>query len=344
MLADDHCYGTTGPHRTLLQMANPWARRRLRGVVRDFRPDVAHVRMFLTQLSPLALDALRGVPTLLHVATYRPICPLGSKRLPDGSACDSRAGRVCLVEGCLPFRDWFPLMIQERLWRKRRDALDCIAANSDWVRRRLERDGIRVDRVLTNGVERRTARPALAAPPTIAFAGRLRPEKGVGVLMEAMAAVVRHLPEARLLVAGRGSEESNLRAVATRLGLEDNVSFLGHLDRFRLEEVLEPAWVQVVPSTWEEPFGTVAAEAMMRGTAVIASDHGGLPEIVRHGVTGFLVPPGDAAALAAALLRVLSHRDRAEAMGLRGRALALEEFSHDRFLDDLETVYGGLVS
>ncbi len=343
VLADDQCYGTLGRHRTLLQAANPWARGRLTEVVRAFRPDVAHVRMFLTQLSPLVLDALNDVPTLLHVATYRPICPLGTKRLPNGSPCASRPGRVCLREGCLPLRDWLPLMMQERLWHDRRGRVDRVAANSAWVRHRLESEGMRVDMVVTNGVVARPSRPSLAAPPTAAFAGRLQPEKGVRLLLEAFAAVVQDLPEARLLVVGDGPDHGELRADAGRLGLTSHVSFLGHLERNQMEEVLEPAWVHVVPSTWEEPFGTVAAEAMMRGTAVIASDHGGLPEQVRHDVTGLLVPPDDTEALTSALIRILSDRGLAEAMGREGRQVALRDFSHDRFVEDVEAAYRRLV-
>jgi len=70
--ADYYCFGTTTTARTALQVANPWAYRRLRSVLAEFRPDVVHVKMFLTQLSPLILPLLRDVPTLHHVVWYRP--------------------------------------------------------------------------------------------------------------------------------------------------------------------------------------------------------------------------------------------------------------------------------
>ena len=83
-----------------------------------------------------------------------------------------------------------------------------------------------------------------------------------------------------------------------------------------MERRFAPAWVQSVPSTWSEPFGNVALEAMMRGIAVVSSDCGGLPELVRDGETGFLVPPGDEKALAAALA---GQGMRVEATQARGR-------------------------
>jgi len=100
----------------------------------------------------------------------------------------------------------------------------------------------------------------------------------------------------------------------------------------------------VVPSRWEDPFPNVAAEAMMRGTAVIASNWGGVTEIVRERETGLLVPPNDPAALAASLGQVLGDRLVAERMGAAARVLALAELTEDRFLDRIERLYARLTS
>ncbi|MBK6395320.1 MAG: glycosyltransferase [Betaproteobacteria bacterium] len=91
--------------------------------------------------------------------------------------------------------------------------------------------------------------------------------------------------------------------------------------------------MQAVPSRWEEPFGLVAAEAMMRGTAVVASESGGLAEQVEPGATGYLAPAGDAGALARALEQVVRDRDLAERMGASARVRALAELTTDRHVD-----------
>jgi glycosyltransferase involved in cell wall biosynthesis len=103
-------------------------------------------------------------------------------------------------------------------------------------------------------------------------------------------------------------------------------------------------WVQVVPSRWAEPFGLVAVEAMMRGTAVVASAMGGLCEIVEHGRTGFLVPPNDPHTLAGKLLEVLSDRTKAEAMGALGREVAELKFSLARQSQQFVSVYQQMVA
>ncbi len=106
-----------------------------------------------------------------------------------------------------------------------------------------------------------------------------------------------------------------------------------------MERELEAAWVHAVPSLLEEPFGLVAAEAMMRGTAVVASGHGGLSEIVRHGETGLLVTPNDASSLAAALAALLADRERCEALGSAAHEWAWNRLSRDACVEGFLEAY-----
>ena len=340
--ADFVCFGSESPARRLLQIANPSALQGLRHALASFRPDVVHVRMFLTQLSPLIMPVLRGVPSVLHVVNYQMICPINTKLLPDGSTCGHRAGLACYREGCIPAAGVARIVLQQRMWRQWRDAFDVIVANSDWTRRRLQAEQIDVSATIWNGVPESPARPPLKDPPTIAFAGRLVGKKGVDVLLRAVAQVASVLPDFRLMVLGDGPDRAALAALGASLGLGDRLQMPGHRRRVEAEQVLAQAWVQAVPSLWEEPFGLVAAEAMMRGTAVVATNRGGLAEQVVDGDTGYLVDPGDASALAGALLRILRDRSLAEGMGAAGRVRALAEFREDlvieRFLRLYDTV------
>ncbi|MBW4495131.1 MAG: glycosyltransferase family 4 protein [Oscillatoria princeps RMCB-10] len=342
-LADFECFGTTSSFRTLLQTANPPAAVKLRRVLAEFQPDIVHVKIFLTQLSPLILPLLKDIPSLYHVAWYRAICPLGTKMLPDGTSCIDRAGAVCYTKGCLPLRDWLPLMLQMKLWRQWRDAFNLIVANSEATKRRLVAEGIEPVEVVWYGIPIRPQRPPLSSPPTVAFAGRLVWEKGADILVRAFAKVAAEIPQARLLVAGDGPERDALASLISEHKLQQNVTFLGHLSREEMELHFASAWVQAVPSRWQEPFGIVAAEAMMRGTAAVASGSGGLTEIVRDGHTGFLIPPEDAGALTEALLRLLQNRDLAEQMGRSAREVALKDFSEATFVDRFIQLYKSLL-
>jgi glycosyltransferase involved in cell wall biosynthesis len=340
--ADFTCFGTTGPLRTLLQTCNPWAFFGLRRVLRTFQPDVVHVGIFLTQLSPFILPLLRRLPAVYRAHWRRSICPLGTKQLPTGADCHSTWGTACARDRCLPLRDWLPLMIQMRLWWRWREAFDLVVANSRMVAQSLEMNGLRPVNMVYNATEAWQARPPLQEPPTVAFAGRLVRKKGVDVLLRAFADVRAELPQARLLVAGDGPEMPAVRRLTTELGLTDSVTLCGHLPHKEMDKQFRGSWIQVAPSRYQEPFGIVAAEAMMRGVAVVASRVGGLSEIVSDGETGLLVAPEDAVGLAQALLRLLKDRAYAERMGRAARLRARRYFSQDvyvtRFVEILERV------
>lgn len=338
-VADYTCFGSTTRLQVLSQTVNPSAYRQLRRALRAFRPDVVHVRMFLWQLSPLILPLLRDVPSIYQVVVFKPICPIGSKLLPDGSPCRYPAGAVCLHTGCMTPQTWAVMMLQRRLWLRWRGVFDRVVTISYAMRERLQAEGIAPVEVIYNGVPERPMRPPLSDPPTIAFAGRLVREKGIDVLLDATARLAPEVPDLRVLIAGAGPERERLAAQIERRGLARRVTLLGHLSRAELESRFDAAWVQAIPSRWEEPFGNVATEAMMRGTAVVASAFGGLAESVADGVTGLLVPPGDVESLTTALRAVLRDRELAERMGRAGRERALTLFSEARCVDHFEQLY-----
>lgn len=322
VLADMTTSGTTARARGLLQTANPMAAADLRDTLATFRPDVVHVSVFLTQLSPLILPVLREVPAVYYAVWYRAVCPLGTKRLPDGSACGTAWGKDCLSNGCLPLHDWVSRQGQKWLWHRWQGAFDAVVANSEVTRQHLADGGVPVDRVIGHGVADRPASGPLADRPTITFAGRLVPEKGADVLLRAFQSVVARVPTARLVMAGDGPEREPLEALARELGVHGHVEMLGHRPAPEVDRAFDGAWVHAVPSLWDEPFGMVAAEGMMRGTAVVASRNGGLQNIVRDGVTGFLVVPGDIAAWTDALVHLLTAPEAASRMGQYGRKIA----------------------
>lgn len=343
-VAEYRCRGTTSRLQPLFEAYNPFASRAVRRALKEFRPDVVHVSMFLWQLSPAILPQLFAIPAVYYVMTYKPVCPLGTKTLPDGRACGVAPGRVCLTGGCLTGPSWLARSVQQALWRRWRGAFDRIVPVSESVAARLREGGFAVDRPIVPGVASRPPRPPLSGPPTVAFAGRLAREKGADVLLRALPAVIARVPDARLIVAGDGPESRPLRRLAADLGIEGRTCFLGHVPAGRLDLVLAPAWVQAVPSLWDEPFGLVAPEAMMRGTAVVASAAGGLLESVVHGETGLLVRRGDPDALAGALARILSSRETAEEMGAAGRRRALSDFQESVFVEAFLQIYRDLLA
>lgn len=190
-------------------------------------------------------------------------------------------------------------------------------------------------------------RPEAAAH--FVYAGRLVPEKGVDVLLEAFGQVRRTLPQARLTIAGssffagapRTPFERRLRQQAE--ALDGAVTFTGFIARERLRALYGQADAVVAPSTWGEPFGLVVLEAMARGACVITSRTGGLPELVDGERTGLLVPPGDVDALARAMARVAAEPALARRLGRAARDEAASRFPLPRLVGEIAAFFRGLV-
>ncbi len=342
--ADYQCYGTESPLRKVLQVFNPSAVTQLRNTLREFAPDVVHVRMFMVQLSPAILQLLRGYKSLLHIVNYNLICPLNTKTLPNGKPCNETQGSACLREACMPTIGVVRAKVQLMMWKRWGTVFNTIVANSDWVRQRLKSEGVPVDDVIWNGVPVRPKRPLLPSTPVIGFAGRFVPKKGIDVLLRAMPTIVSQVPNVKLILAGDGPERAHIEATVQHLGIGPYVSLVGHVNRNELEKLFSQAWVQVVPSTWEEPFGLVTAEAMMRGTATVVTNSGGTSEIVTEGQTGLKVPASDSKSLAKAVTRILRQRDLAERMGECGRQFALSNLTEDHVATRFEKVYERLLN
>jgi glycosyltransferase involved in cell wall biosynthesis len=330
--------------QAFLQIANPFAAASVRRALREFRPDVACVNMFAHHLSPAALHALGTVPTVLLVSDYKCICPIGSKLMPDGSLCTVRAGWVCCRAGCVSFPHWLRdqpryAFIHAEVARVRR-----VVACSGWVQRELAAAGIASDMLLwpvPPPAPHFARRPS--EDPVFVFCGRLDVGKGVGLLLRAFARLRAGIPAARLRIAGQGPERANLERLVGTLGIGDSVVFLGWLSRLEVEHQLRDAWASVAPSLWAEPLGLVAAEAVVRGVPVVASESGGLGEIVEHGVSGLLFPNNDEAALTANLEAI------ATGSAFPSHILpddvvqrAAETFSVERHVQEMRRVFAGL--
>ncbi len=175
--------------------------------------------------------------------------------------------------------------------------------------------------------------------PNMIFACRqLFPRKGIRFLLEAAAQLKPRFPDLKVVLAGDGFERPELARLAEDLGMASDVTFLGWVPNTELPPYYRAAAVSVIPSL-EEGFGIPAAEAMGCEVAVVASDAGGLPEVVEDGVTGLVVPRGDSTALAQAIGSLLADPERRRAMGQAGRARALRLFDWDRSAEQFEQIY-----
>lgn len=189
--------------------------------------------------------------------------------------------------------------------------------------------------------------PYAIAPTELLFVGRLVPRKGVDVLLRALA--TPRLSETRLTIVGDGSERTPLESLAAALGVSSRVTFDGTVSATQLDARFRNCDALVLPAVDDplsgtEGLGVVLIEALAYGRPVVASDIGGIPDVVRNGETGLLVPPGDPEALAIALASLADAPDRAQAFGDAGRRDVAERFSWSRISADLAALYDAVVA
>ena len=192
------------------------------------------------------------------------------------------------------------------------------------------------------GVSGKTVRDELGLTgPAVGLVANIRGSKGHNDFLDAALVVRRRLPAARFLIVGDGVGFDDVRRRVHDLGLTSHVVMTGF--RRDVPEVMAALDVLVLPSTRSEATSQVIPQALAVGTPVVATAVGGIPEIVKDGVTGRLVPPGEPAALAAAIEDMLTDVGRAHAMAHAGQALVRERFTVDAMMVATTTVYASLM-
>lgn len=176
--------------------------------------------------------------------------------------------------------------------------------------------------------------------PVLIHVSNFRPVKRIADVVAIFTEVHRHRP-CRLVMVGDGPERSPAERMLREMGLEGRVAFLGKQDRF--EELVAASDVFLLPSE-QESFGLAALEALSCGIPVVASDLGGIPELVTHGETGFLAPLGDVPAMARHVLTLVEDAERWQGFSHRARAQVLERFQKEPAIDRYEALYRRLLT
>ena len=195
-----------------------------------------------------------------------------------------------------------------------------------------------------------TAPVAPQRPPTaprIGLVGRISPWKGQHIFLQSAAQILKQFPDAKFQIVGAAlfdekGYEKEVRQMVCSLGLCDAVEFTGF--RSDVPELMANLDILVHASTSGEPFGQVVVQGMAAGKPVVATNGGGIPEIVVDGLTGLLVPMSDADSMAAAISHLIREPALARQMGLMGRQRVLEQFTIDHTIFKVEQVFDAVFS
>lgn len=259
----------------------------------------------------------------------------------NGRACNHKADWRCWFD--LAFlakspqgRLRFVSLADHRKQRELHKKLDLLLVGSRSMRQELEQNGLRQVEVIAPVIPL----DASAAPPPIGrghllYVGQLIRGKGVDLLVQSLQKL-QGTWQATLV--GDGNARSALEQQIRSLGLENRVKVAGWVTPEELHSHYVQAQMVIVPSRWPEPFGMVGLEAMNYGRPVVGFDHGGIPDWLEHGLTGWLVKPYDVAGLTLALQSLLDKPELCQQLGHKGFLRVRERFEFENMVDRLERV------
>ena len=239
-------------------------------------------------------------------------------------------------------------------WSKGSSLGEGILRAADWVvgvsaatldrERKLVPQIVPRSSIIYNGLESPPVRPTPLPvdAPRVLCVGRLSPEKRIDLAVKAFAAILEHFPQARLLIAGDGPTRTALEQQAAELDISHGVDFIGWVPPEDVPALINTATLILIPSQ-HEGFPLVALEAAWMARPIVASQVGGLPEVVVDGETGLLVEPDDPKRLAEAAIFLLAHPTTASQMGQAARRRAQDLFSWERHVNAYDTLYRQLV-
>ncbi len=328
------------------------ARRGMEKLIDRRHPDIIHAHNIYHQLTPAILEPARkrGIPVMLTLHDYKLACPVYTF-LRDGEICEEclKGGTGALLRhrckgGSLS--ESLVLWAEDRLhrWLKSYErGVDLFTSPSRFLLKKMVEGRVDPDSIVylqnalplsQDWIERPYQAPPVSTRPDLLWVGRMSYEKGLDTLLRALA---RSRSNLRLLLVGDGPEEAALRTLSQSLSLGDSVEFLGRVPRERVAELILSSHGTVIPSEWYENAPLSILESLALGRAVIASELGGIPEMLEHERTGWLFPAGNENALAGLLDR---WADMGPARGDAGRAAWEDARARFHPGDVLETTLG----
>lgn len=314
----------------------------LKATISKFSPDVIHLHT-IGEFGPAALWATGKIPTVLTVHGPEPYTRRLLPWMLPGSYYRGSSYRLHDMKPIGLAYYLYLLFLQRPIYRYGFRYVDMIIAPSAYLAKALDADA-RMTPVthVYNGVMLSPA-PPFRRTRNVLFVGRLEAVKGVDTLLHAAALAAGRVDGLSVTIAGDGEDRSRLEKMSSDLGLDQIVQFRGWLSREELAACYAEAEIVAIPSVWPETLASVGVEALAAGRPVVASDVGGIPEVVVDGVTGRLVRRRDTRMFADALADILTNAETAEQMSQASR-LNLDKFSMEAYIDRLESIYEMLVN
>lgn len=371
-IVDDEIYFAQAKKKTprmvlksFTRMFYSWeARRKFRRLLRDTRPDLVYIIQYHNKISPSVIDAAREchVPVVHRISDFQYMCPNALFYNDRKGICeDCLEGRrfSCVKYRCVLGSPVYSgiKMLAKMLHDAMRvtERVDAFVVPSAFTMGKLARYGIPSERLhhIPTFFNQREAEPQVTYEPFVLFVGRIERQKGLMTLVRAF----EDLPYALKIIgfSNDGYEETLKQylgspagtghdgAASQTYGRRGNIQFLGRMDFDGIVPYLKSCLCTVVPSEWYDNFPNVILESFAYKKAVVATDIGSLPELVRDGATGLTFRYADAADLGAKVSYLFAHPDEARAMGERAYAAIEENYTPEKHYAQLMPLFRQII-
>lgn len=307
------------------------ANRKIKKLIEDTKPDIAHIHGIAHETSPSILPALKeyNIPVVQTLHDYKLVCP-NTTFMSGSDICEkckghryynvavNRCKRGSLAASLLASVEAYSHHLTN-IYQKN---VDLFISPSQFLKEKVEEFGVKREVVhIPNFINIDEFSPKYEAGNYFVFCGRLVQQKGIRTLVKAM----RNINKSHLFIAGDGELENELKDYAKIYDI-NNITFLGHLSKDEIIPLVQNAAFMVTPSEWYENNPMSVIEAFASGTPVIGANIGGIPELVHHGETGLLFEPGNQDELEERILTLLGDKETLVQMGKRCRA-HVEEYN-----------------
>ncbi len=325
------------------------AEKKLTRLLKIIKPDVVHINNIAHNLTVSVLVACKknNVPVVMTLHDSHFACPTGilikgKKGYCTKMSCANGNILPCITNKCYSNNFLKSSIAALEFWFRKRGGFynipDAFICPSNYLYNLAVKSGIRKDKlsVINNfaSPEYLLNKPEYSNQNYFLYAGRLVKEKGLEHLLEAFS----RMPEIKLKIAGEGVNKKALEKLAGKLNLS-NVEFLGLKTLSELELLYKNSIATILPSVCSEVFGLTIVESFVFGKPVIASNIGGIPEVISDNYNGFLVSPGNAEEIKQAVLKLYNNNPLAVEMGINARKTIEERFTTEIYFEKLVTIY-----
>lgn len=314
--------------------------------IKQVKPDIIHLHEVRKGTASIILAAKHsGIPMVqtLHDTRLACISEFGLNRK-TGVICLKGSLLNCIKNNCSPFSMVLKYGV---LWKITqwldKHYIQVLLCPSKFLLNVLSKLGYKNLQYLSHFSSIEDKNPKIESKAQILYVGRLVEIKGIIYLIKAFEIVLKKYPDIKLLIIGKGSEKVNLQIYIREHGVK-NITFIDTIPHKKLSRYYHQSSIVVLPSIGFEMFGMTIVESFSCGTPVVASNMGGIPELVKDNITGMLFKPGDYADLASKILYLLSNPSLLKKMGVNCLNTIKSSYSDGEHYEKLMMIYRSVLT